>query len=344
MSFTKKIIKDFIAFNRDVALYFDLAKIEERLKLLQRHSDDHLKFIFPVKSFPHQDVLKLAGKYCAGFDISNQNEYDLIREYLKSDSILWSSGPYVWEGTISHPLIKDIQNPERAIVGVSKSLRVNADAVDESLKSRFGYGIDKLNQLDLKGLGIEAIHLHHGVEKMSFKMFKAIILKLSEALKNDESIKWINLGGGFTFLSDEEVEELLKLVKVSFPKKQIVFEPGRWLTNGAGFCIGRIKEIVPREDITYVISSISRDCHLKWLNGALKLDFIAAGYGERKHFQRISVTGPTCYEGDKLCELESSQGLTLEDLIIIGGISGYSLAWNTSFNGIQRADIVLVGP
>ena len=60
---------------------FDLKKFEDNLKELKTKIPN-VKFIFPVKCCNTEKVLELVSKYEYGFDISNINEYNIIKKYL----------------------------------------------------------------------------------------------------------------------------------------------------------------------------------------------------------------------------------------------------------------------
>lgn len=63
---------------------FDLKKFEDNLKELKTKIPN-VKFIFPVKCCNNEKVLELVSKYEYGFDISNINEYNIIKKYLNGN-------------------------------------------------------------------------------------------------------------------------------------------------------------------------------------------------------------------------------------------------------------------
>ena len=66
---------------------FDLRKFEDNLKELKTKIPN-VKLIFPVKCCNNEKVLELVSKYEYGFDISNINEYNIIKKYLNGH--FWS--------------------------------------------------------------------------------------------------------------------------------------------------------------------------------------------------------------------------------------------------------------
>ena len=54
------------------------------------------------------------------------------------------------------------------------------------------------------------------------------------------------------------------------------------------------------------------------------------------------VVGPTCYEEDVLGEWTMAPGrLAAGDRIVLRHVTGYAVAWNTSFGGVPAADVVI---
>ena len=57
--------------------------------------------------------------------------------------------------------------------------------------------------------------------------------------------------------------------------------------------------------------------------------------------RKLQLVGPTCYEDDVIGEwiVEPDQ---VADRIVLSKVSGYALAWNTSFGGVPAADVVMI--
>lgn len=70
----------------------DLKKFEENKK----NTCKGVSFIFPVKCCTNRRALKIVCKNMDGFDISNNNEYQLIKKYQKN-KLICSSGPLSYE-------------------------------------------------------------------------------------------------------------------------------------------------------------------------------------------------------------------------------------------------------
>jgi diaminopimelate decarboxylase len=56
--------------------------------------------------------------------------------------------------------------------------------------------------------------------------------------------------------------------------------------------------------------------------------------------RKVIVLGPTCYEEDVIGEWIADPA-HVDDRIVLRNVTGYAVAWNTSFGGIASAEVVL---
>jgi diaminopimelate decarboxylase len=56
----------------------------------------------------------------------------------------------------------------------------------------------------------------------------------------------------------------------------------------------------------------------------------------------VLVGGPTCFEEDVLGEwIVEPAALAVGSRIVLRNVTGYAVAWNTSFGGVPAADVVI---
>jgi diaminopimelate decarboxylase len=341
--FSKLIIKDFVVNKRVVALYYDLNNITERLQFLNKLQDDYTHFLFPVKAFPAWQVLQLAQSYCDGFDISNCVELNLVRPYLQGKKKTWCSAPYYVDDLYSSCDFVDINsNHALQLHEQNKSITLRLRTDELGYPSRFGFTFEESQKL-LKGTQkITGLHFHLATQKNSLNDYQnmlAIFVQLTKLVSYPLSL---NFGGGFAELSDDEIQKFIHQAKVELKGHQLYFEPGRWISKTAGHAVGRIIDLTPET----VITSLSQECHLKWKDSHAKVSFIKTKESqiEVAMNNEFLLSGPTCYEMDILAKIHQEKiSLGLKDLVVVNNISGYSSAWNHSFNGIDVADIVFIG-
>lgn len=120
------------------------------------------------------------------------------------------------------------------------------------------------------------------------------------------------------------------------PDIEIFVEPGRLYAQDAGFATGRVLASRELPDRILSVIELSRVCHLRWSQVELLARAPHPGAG-----RKVQLVGPTCYEEDVIGEwiVEPSE---LTDRVVLTNVSGYALAWNTSFGGVPAADVVFV--
>jgi len=337
---SKKILKKFLFENKQIELYYNIALIEENFLFLSNLESKHVKFIFPVKSFPHKNVLELASKYLSGFDLSNEQEYNLVKIY--DNKLLWNSSPFALANFKNNSIYHDFNSMfdyhKFKDLFKNYALRINTDLINhqKSHQSRFGVKLDK--HYDAK-----ALHYHSGTEANSTSTYKAMIKEVMDYCeKFNVELDYVNLGGGFTHLTREDIKELVEHINELELNFTCIFEPGRWISNFCGFALGRVKNFTHNEKAA-LITNLSHECHLKWVNQALKIGFSPSL--NRQHRLNVTkefyLTGPTCYEGDIISKISFKEqpDIYYDDVVYLLNISGYSMAWNTSFNGIDKIEI-----
>jgi diaminopimelate decarboxylase len=179
------------------------------------------------------------------------------------------------------------------------------------------------------------IHVHHGpVTATSAERFiasaRAAIALLGEA---GRAPAFVNLGGAWHGIAD--LRAAFAEVRVALGQIELLVEPGRTYTTGAGFATGRVlarRELVDR---MLVIGELSRSCHLRWSQPEL------VALPPRAELRRkVLLVGPTCYEDDVIGEW-IVEAASVERRIVLRNITGYAVAWNTGFGGVPPADVVM---
>ena len=348
-------------------LVFDLSTISSRMAEL---GGLQTRFkccpLMALKSFPFPQVIELASKYLAGFDVSNWNEYSNISG-LNSNTDIFLSNP-VLEQSIDKYLscgcnLKVLaDSPHQLSFLQSRAftqygVRLNAVSILDSVGlrdasfysiSRFGMTPDEVVNYCRKNRnhGLKGIHLHHGSEKNTFLGYKTLAevsAKLAE--KAGVNFQFLNIGGGMHNLPLSKVTELIQEIRSFLNDETTIYiEPGRYYSVGAGFASGIIQNAFEREGILYLITELSSKCHLRWSEPKLILPIPEKANGMKV----IRICGPSCYESDFIGQYYVPDHPTIEKCFKVGkrikfaNVSGYSAAWNTGFNGINPAQIKFI--
>ncbi|MAZ48049.1 MAG: hypothetical protein CME65_05780 [Halobacteriovoraceae bacterium] len=317
-----RLLKKIFLLDKRSAYFFDKESFETKLRDIKQARPSNVFFLFPVKSFPYPDALEIAAKHLDGFDISNQNELDLILPYLNSSKLIWNSSPYE----------TDLESCKAIIQDGKESQRINFNN-SRNEKSRFG--------LDINSITLRSnIHVHLGFQNNCANDYENMAKEIKKIIEAQSApVERINLGGGFEFESLESLLDCLMIVSEILKDYKVFFEPGNWLSQGSVGMIGTVLESTKLEDETRLVVSISKLAHLKW---SQKIKLSSVKKNENK-FKKISIYGPTCSEDDIIGILENQDFATNRgDLILLENISSYSFAWRNDFNGIEKPPIITI--
>lgn len=360
----KQIKKEILFYNNPMLLYSkDLLK--EKLNFFGKFAKEkNVNFLFTVKSFPHKKVLKIANECLYGFDVSNVNEYNLLPQNIKNQIIVVNNptscskdiNDYLKNGNdiifnldnikYLDDLIKNTKNSKKITLGMRLShtdLNIDLNKYPYGNgPSRFGESLNKLAEFYKKVNKAISVHLHNGSEENTAEFYimagKSI---LDTCRKNNIELKYINFGGGLHNLSNLEIENMVSDLRSFIPNNiTILFEPGNILSKDCGFGLSKVVSIKKINNKFVVFMDASYECNFKWSDPKL-LDF-----KEDLNGIDVSFYGPTCYEDDfimniKIKSIGGKPPFKEGDILTFTQIFGYCFAWNTSFNGIPKADVKL---
>ena len=338
----QKLLKAYLTQEDENLMAFDLDVIVSRLKFLANGKPKNLKVLFPVKSFAHPKILELISKYLDGFDVSNTNEYSLIREHILSSSLIWCSGPFLIDDMVKLDVICDVSSYNKLSTSTT-SLRVDPDFLSSyKRRSRFGFSCKEL--LSDKNLcDISYLHFHYASEQNTLKDYKEIIDYCAKLYSTKKLTKLsVNLGGGFTHFNEKEFNDLFNYLS-QFSYINFIIEPGRFISTQSGLLFGRVKDYFEKDLEHYITVSVSSLSHLKW--GCEKISFSFFSTNSSTHEFSIDsskashILGATCSERDIILKANRKFSFSLDDIIMLSNLNGYCVGWNHSFNGIKAADV-----
>ncbi|CAN5619452.1 diaminopimelate decarboxylase [soil metagenome] len=258
---------------------YSQATLVHHLKSVQTAFADAKPIIcYSVKANGNLSILKLMGKYGAGYDVTSQGEYFRAMKAGPASSKVVFAGVGKTDPEIKYALENGVflfdveceQELQRlgeiaALTGkvAPAALRINPELppkthakTDTSLKGvKFGFDMDSVLPMAEKFLKntnvkIVGIHMHLGSPILKAEPYKegaAKGVKMIEALrKQGHDIQYINMGGGFGINYKKEealpatafADAILPAVKDS--KCQLILEPGRFIVGNAGVLISRV--------------------------------------------------------------------------------------------------------
>jgi diaminopimelate decarboxylase len=330
-------------------LVFDVAAIERNmLRVAAAARAAGIVPLLALKSFPHPRVRELAAQYLDGFDVASLGE---LRDApaAKIVSIVDPTGAAIVHAPAASRVIVGCETVEQLSAAPARAeiaIRVSASIterdtavgalVEGSGRRRSRFGLDeraRIGELAQAAAGRRVgLHVHHGpVTATSAERFIATA-RAAIALADFEPA-FVDLGGAWHGIAD--IAAAFAEIGAAFPGLEILVEPGRLYAHDAGFATGRVISTREAGDRLLCVVELSRICHLRWSQVELVARAPRPGEG-----RKVQLVGPTCYEDDTIGEwiVEPSQ---VRERVVLRNVSGYALAWNTSFGGVPAADVLL---
>lgn len=337
---------------------FFLSHIQQKAEALASIAHKHqVNVLIAVKASPLPHILATVKESIQGFDISNSHEFTLTTglgfHFITNCPLTdldfvqqMNKGQYLISCSSSH------YHQEIARMNLPFVLRLQStDLITEksNFKSRFGFTREQV--LELKDRlqndsNFSGFHFHHGSDKNTVGTYKSAIYgikKLILELGIQKNLT-VNLGGGFINLTLNGIDTVLKYARQELGQHALYIEPGRYFTEGTGKCICEVTDMQIRGDELTANLNISRECHLKWSH-IEKIEIIKKSETVfSRNAKSITFYGNTCYEHDIIATGHDPQVCTVDigDTVVLSNVSGYSFAWNTSFNGVPAIDYKFV--
>ncbi len=344
------------------SLVFDLGTIEANMAAIAAAARAaSIVPLFAAKSFPHPAIWALAARYFDGFDAASAGEIEL----LPATAILSVADPTgrgigaliarsgrLIVGCETEAQVEAAPGHAEIAIRLSASLAGRDPAIGAVLdgsghrRSRFGLDLDPATRRDQLTAMVRAagnrrvgLHVHHGpITATSAERFTATAQAALEVADHAGVVPgFLNLGGAWHAIP--ELGSALASVRAAVPTSvELLIEPGRAISDAAGFACGRVMVARSLDDRPLRVVDLSRICHLRWSQIELVAPAPHPGRGQRALF-----VGPTCYEEDVLGEWTiEPTALSTRTRVVVRDVSGYAVAWNTGFGGIAPAEVVMV--
>jgi diaminopimelate decarboxylase len=334
-------------------LAFDLARLASNMRRIAAAARTAgIRPLFAVKSFPHPRAIALAAEHLDGFDVASPAELVTVPKHAiisvadpTGAAIAGARGARVGARVIV--ACETVDQVRAAPPGAEIAIRISASisGLDPAIgavldgsghrRSRFGlHDREAVAALARAASGRRVgLHVHHGpVVATSADRFVATVRAAMQLA--DFEPAFIDLGGAWHGIAD--LAAAFVTIRAAVPSTiELLAEPGRAYASGAGFACGIVQAARSLGDRELVVVDLSRACHLRWSTFELVAKAPHPGAG-----RRVLVVGPTCYEEDVLGEWTVDPA-AIAQRVIVEGISGYALAWNTGFGGVPPADVIV---
>lgn len=302
---------------------FDLSKLKENIKEL-KNKTSNINFLFPVKCCNHSKVLDIIADNKFGFDVSNNNEFKLIKKYLDKQFV-----------SVSGPLSYELSNCEYNNIHVisnnfgsfkeNNGIRINFNSNNNFGFSRFGVDYKIINENTREK--ITYIHFHNS-DQRDLEKCKNIYEEIKSILEHFPNLKILNIGGHLEDLSFDDGINYLNAIRSLIPDNILLYaELGDFLFKNVGTLYSKVIDIRKDNEIQIVTLNFSKMANQRWAYPI----YIA----NNNDLVKTIFYGCSCCETDIYLETKANK-LNIGDEVKFKNISPYSYEWNTSFNGVEK--------
>ncbi len=352
------------------AYYISTQTVKENFRKVKLICDKHdLLPFFSFKAFPTiLDMPFLESEQAKiNFDVANHAELSYLLEKLSpaelSGRAISITGPMInnhlafkkalelmrTSAADCYINVESIQMIEELAQEIAQQPQVKVgvriawdDLTDQKVPSRFGASLPSADVFaHLLKLGLKGFHFHSPSTKDRHSY-----IRLVEKLKATYGellgkLEYINFGGSIPGGSLAELEAILIAMRDIAPQSiKIQIEPGALFFGGAILFASRVcgTQFFAERPMHVITLDASRECHLKWTNPCIVPPENVSADEEQAP---TLFGGAACFELDvfKVCYWPKQHLPKVGDLVFFESVSCYSVAWNTSFNGIKTAEI-----
>jgi len=336
-------------------------RLEKNLtKIQQIEKEANVKILHTVKSFNQPSVLPIIGSKLSGMSIGNIKELEMAQKAEAEDIHLYA--PAYKENelkeiiekvtTLSFNSLNQFSRfkslSEKASIGLRINPKLHLPIPYHCNPNEFSsrLGVDYMEFLEVFQSepnhfdNLAGLHFHSLFQssEVGTTLLLDHILEYYQILL--PKLKWINLGGGHLFTSDNfNVNNFIKTVnrfQLLYPKIQLYFEPGEAVIKGCGEFVTTVLDIVHISGQDVVILDTSTETHLldvAIVNQRLKVKNTQSN--STPYFYEL--TGNSCLQGDIIGEYFFTHPLEVGDHVIFEDMMGYTMVKTTQFNGIKEA-------
>ncbi|MBN2645793.1 MAG: carboxynorspermidine decarboxylase [Desulfuromonadaceae bacterium] len=318
------------------------------------------KVLLALKAFALPAVFPLIARHLSGVCASGPIEARLGREEFGKEVHTYSpaftdsqfertlrySDHIVFNSVSQWQLFRDKIPAEKKV-----GLRVNPGYAEVEVDlynpciagSRFGVQPQDLEGVDLSG--IDGLHFHALCEQGADVLVR--VLKHFEQRFGHliEKMKWINFGGGHHITrSTYDVELLVETINAFRARHnniQVYLEPGEAVVYHAGVFVTSVLDTLTN-GMEIAITDCSAETHLPdVLAMPYRPHLIGAGQPDEKAYT-YRLGGNSCLAGDFIGSYSFDAPLKRGDRLVFTDMALYSFVKNTTFNGVELPDLVLL--
>lgn len=342
-------------------LTLSIDQIEYNYNFLLKHIPN-LKVFYAMKANPDENIINSLNNLNSNFDVASINEIlQLIKLGISPDRLIYANPVKSTESlliakenrvnTLTFDCEQEIYKIAKFIPNAKVLLRIKVDT-DAVINLNKKFGADVNNVINLlsiakaNGLNPIGLSFHVGSNCSNVNTFiNALNICSSlfqETYKSGIELSVLDIGGGF--VASNSLHNDLEMISNTFYKLfknvSIWAEPGRFICANACNLI-----------TTVIGKTIKNDQFWYWLDDGIYGTFSGVTADHwipnfvtyKNTVKKLSTfVGPSCDSLDIIQESIYCEELEIGDVIMIPNAGAYTHVTSTTFNGFDKAKIVLI--
>jgi len=344
---------------------YDVDRIRARLQMLQTKANDiPLQILYSIKSASFVSLLQAITVDLDGLSTSSLFESRLAREVLGNNGTVHLSTVALLPDQIDelmsccdHININSLSQWQRygdLFKGkVECGLRINpmTNYVNDPrfdpcrANSKLGVSFDNLLSTladDPNAFtGLSGLQFHNNCESRDLQQLVETCRILLESCRGlIKQIDWINIGGGYLFNEESDMQGLVDSVRLLNDAgfNRIYFEPGKAIVGDTGYLVSSVVDLFRSNEKEIAIL----DCSINHLPEVFEFQYQPDIYPQVNGGDyEYRLSGLTCLSGDIFGDYRFNRPLQLGDQIIFRDVGAYMLVKANMFNGINIPSVYL---
>ncbi|MDR0477237.1 MAG: carboxynorspermidine decarboxylase [Desulfobulbaceae bacterium] len=209
--------------------------------------------------------------------------------------------------------------------------------------SRFGLLPQELRDVDL--CGISGLHFHALCEQGADILVRVLAHFEEKFSRYLQQMTWVNFGGGHHISREDYDVDLLCRTITDFRARhgniQVYLEPGEAVVLNAGVFVTSVLDVLDRQPPVAILDC-SAETHLPDVLAMPYRPYIigAGKAGEQPYTYHLG--GISCLAGDVFGDYSFARQLQAGDRLVMTDMALYTFVKNTTFNGVELAEIYVV--
>jgi carboxynorspermidine decarboxylase len=315
------------------------------------------QLLYAIKAQSSASVLRTLQEHVSGFAASSLFEAELARSILGAHGSVHITTPGFrpeemlrLNALCDYIALNSLSQLTRftdAITDVSIGLRVNPELsfVKDSrydpcrARSKLGVPMRQLAQIVKADLGrldaVAGLHFHSNCDSEALEPLLKTVRRISKKLDRLlQRVSWVNLGGGYLFSRQTNVEPLYKAVALLTDRYgvEVFIEPGAALVRDAGYLVATVIDLATHRGETLAFL----DTTVNHMPEVYEYQYAPSVLGNSNNGRfRYQLAGSTCLAGDMFGSYAFDTPLEIGSRVVFSKMGAYTTVKAHMFNGVN---------